>query len=260
VQNDTLHDRIWRSFWYSHILHETNREIWQTTSPYSVRSVNLRVRQFDGLKEMQFWSGRSDSVKDKLVSRLNTGLISEDQAWVEFAKNVNDRAHSFREDIDSTLDHLGLLDIDGRPSFLAQRWLFECDRWGVHSPSALNFLRAVVLQEGGFGALLHYIHKLSEQRLRDNPLDFTSPQNPKTFERNLYVEWLAKELAENLRVLKRGSSRGGQQRKPLQAELSTLGNLGLIPPGKGIHRFRTGVGLVIHWANVQDAMLAKLDV
>lgn len=53
------------------------------------------------------FSGRIDSIKEKLVKNLNDGTISESDAWEEYARKVRKDAHSYREVIDSGLFHIG---------------------------------------------------------------------------------------------------------------------------------------------------------
>jgi hypothetical protein len=69
------------------------------------------------------------------------------------------------------------------------------------------------------------------------------------FERDRYLKWLQKEMANKLRVLKLGTARGGAQRKPFQAELALLRALGFVGTG-----FRAGVGLPINWPAIHEAI------
>jgi hypothetical protein len=260
----SFHDIVWRHFWYQYVFHGAAMQIWSGAGPpYAVNHEPTKILQADGESYAEFWSARSDSIKNRIVKELNNNTISVNQAWEQFAQNVQNRAHSFREDVDSGLEHLGLLDSDGRATELGHRFVDMCQRVG--NPSAappMAILRAALIQNGQYGALLHYIHRLSDEIFKDNPMTFseltTGQRGAKiTFKQSDYLAWLSDKLANQLRVMRTVTSRGGiargTERKPLQAELTMLGQLGLIPTAR--KRFRTGTGLVVEWPAVQEAVL-----
>ena len=259
----SFHDKVWRIFWFRYVFHRKSMPIWSSgPSPYSTNREPTLLLQADGSSKVEFWSAKSDSIKNKLVSQLNSGQINVNQAWEIYVQNVRSRAHSFREDIDSGLAHLGFLDNDGRPTGLGHRFIDVCDRTGTsNSGMALSIMRAALVQNGQYGALLHYIHRLSDGLFSNEPLAFGNVVDEVsgrrvTFDQVGYINWIEDKLSNELRVMRKVSSRGGiargTARKPLQAELTILGQLGLVPGRQD--RFRLGTGLVINWPAVQEAM------
>ena len=258
-----FHDKVWRIFWFRYVFHRKSMPIWSSgPSPYTTNREPTLLIQADGSSKAEFWSAKSDSIKNRLVNQLNSSQINVNQALEIYVQNVRNRAHSFREDIDSGLAHLGFLDNDGRPTSLGHRFIDVCDRTGTaNSGMALSIMRAALVQNGQYGALLHYIHRLSDSLFSNNPLAFANVVDGVrgrriTFDQVGYINWVEDKLANQLRVMRKVSSRGGSARgtarKPLQAELTILGQLGLIPLRQ--HRFRLGTGLVINWPAVQEAM------
>ena len=103
-----FHDVVWRCFWFENILTNNVSTIWQKNGNLYTPNPACTQLELDNGSPKIFFGGRTDSVKNKIVDKLNQGSINEDQAWEEFAGNVHNRAHSYREDVDSGLEHLGL--------------------------------------------------------------------------------------------------------------------------------------------------------
>ena len=248
---DTLHDRIWRHFWFKFVFNEAVMPIWSNESngQYDVNAMPSQILIFGGARPQEFFSARTNSIKNRLVRELNSGNINEKKAWEKYAINVRRRAHSYREDLDSSLEHLGLLDIDGRPTELGYRFVDACERIGnpdIGTPMAI--LGNALLTNGKIMAFLHYIYRLSEDKFSQDPFHFVDRQNISTpkFDRGKYLEWIESELANNLRVMRKVSQRGGKQRRPFQAELAILRKFDVVK------NFRIGVGLEINWPKIQD--------
>jgi len=108
---------------------------------------------------------------------------------------------------------------------------------------------SAVLRDGGLGAFLHYIYRLSEERFSADALAFTDEARGRLrFDIAAYLQWVESEMANRLRVIRKVSPRGGAARKPFQAELALLRGLGIVGG------YRPGVGLVINWPEFQDAL------
>lgn len=248
---NSLADRTWRTFWFKYVLFEGALWLWkQGVLPYEAMDIPSGLKQADGENWKKFFVGKSNSPKNKVVEQLRTGQINEAQAWEKMARNYHDRAHSYREDIDSGLAHIGLLDADGRPTDAGYRLVDACERTGdPFSGTPQAIFGAAILRYGNMGALLHYIYKLSESKFNGDAFAFTSHSSGKIqFERDEYLRWIESELANTLKVMAKAPSRGGTPRKPFQAELALLRRF------QFASGFRAGVGLIVNWPKVQDAM------
>lgn len=245
-----LHDKIWQHFWFNYVFTSNVMPIWTNKKPYQVNAASTELQQIDGLNDIIFFGARADSIKQKLVKKLNNGDIGEEAAWKEYAANVRKRAHSFREDIDSGLEGIGMLDSDGRPTDLGYRFIDSCERTNnpnTGTPRAI--LRAAFIKNGELGAFLHYIYKLSEEKFRSKPLEFT--KNNK-FQQEIYLNWLEESLSNNLRVMRKVTARGGKSRRAFQGEFAILRAFDFI------EKFRIGVGLEINWTELQDSIVYNL--
>ena len=247
---DQLHDRAWRWFWFRYVLHPAAIEGWTHDKSFAVNAAPSRITRSDQKGPKMFFAGRTDSIKNKLVDALNANKMSETDALLDLAKNYHDRAHSYREDIDSGAEHLGFTDNQGRLTDAGYRFVDACERNGnphVGVPRAI-FMSAV-LREGALGAFLHYVYRLSEARFAGDPLEFTKKEGGELrFEQDKYLQWLEEQLADELHVMRKVSARGGVSRKPFQAEFALLRNLGIVGG------FRVGVGLVVNWPEFQNAL------
>ncbi len=244
-----FHDIVWRNFWYNHVLTNSVSTIWNKVgNTYNVNNTATELLLPNGIKKM-FFSGRSDSIKNRLVEELKFGRISEDKAWEAFALNIHDRAHSYREDIDSGLEHLGLIESDGKPSETGYKYVDACERTNdCHSGKPWLILGSSILKEGSLAAFLHYIYKVSEKKFKGEPLAFTegNTKSEVRFNQDAYLSFLRDELVNNLQVMNVATNRGGQARKPFQGEFAILRKFNFVS------EFRVGVGLEINWPLVQE--------
>lgn len=250
---DSLPEAAWRHFWFRYVLHPTAINGWSLVNGQRVEnSTSSLLERVDGAGPKLFMVGRRDSPKNTLSAAINDGTLTEALAYERLASKYRDRAHSYREDIDSGCQHLGFVDDEGRLTETGYRFVDACERFGSGNaalPRAL-FLNAL-LTDGGLGALLHYVYRLSEERFRADPLDFAqlNGSGRYKFQSAPYLAWLEGELADRLHVLRKVSARGGVARKPLQAELALLRQLGIVEKG-----YRIGLGLPVNWPMLQAAM------
>ena len=244
-----FHDVVWRCFWFENILTNNVSTIWQKNGNLYTPNPACTQLELDNGSPKIFFGGRTDSVKNKIVDKLNQGSINEDQAWEEFAGNVHNRAHSYREDVDSGLEHLCLIDADGKPSEIGYQFVDACERSNdCFSGKAKLILGASLLKTGGFAAFLHYIYKVSEKAFKANQLAFTTINSNQTrvFNQSLYLDFVRNELANTLNVMNTSSARGGTARQPFQAEFAILRKF------QFVDKFRIGVGLEVNWPLVQE--------
>jgi len=252
--NESLADRAWRHFWFKYILHRDAIVGWvqNPTGEYVENTQPSLIKRSDGGGAKLFFVGRKDSIKTTMTSNLNAATITEDVALEGLVENYFGRAHSYREDIDSGCEHLGFVDSDGRLTDSGYRFVDACERYGNPNeglPRAI-FLNAL-LGEGSLGAFLHYVYKLSEGRFKADPLAFTvaaAGRIPK-FQTDEYLAWLEGEMAHRLHVIRKVALRGGKARRPFQAEFALLRGMGIMSKG-----FRIGVGAVVNWPELQEAV------
>ena len=241
-------DRAWRRFWYHYVLTPEVQELWRVEGGTRVwSSAPTRLVQWNG-DPIVFFAARADSIKQRLARDVSRGM-AEENAWDAFAKNIRERAHQYREDIDSGAEAAGFIDSDGRMTELGFRFLSTCDRaGGANNPQPIAILRRALLVEGGLLALLHYVHAISEDAFRADVRRFAD-QTQLRFQSVPYREFVFAQLADKLRVAARSALRSGSRRRPpLEGELITLRHLGLVGG------FRLGVGLEIKWPAVFGAV------
>jgi hypothetical protein len=258
TSGEIFHDVVWRTFWVNYILTRQVATLYnKNNNDYVLVDAPTKLKHINGNDWKKFFSGKSNSRKNRLVTSLNGNAITENQAWDDFARNIHDRAHSYREDIDSSLEHLGFLDDNGKPSDLGYKFVDACERSGDSATGTPKLIfGSTLLKNGGLAAFLHYIYKLSETRLKSSPLEFTSRNaarnNRLEFQNVDYLNWIKEELANNLKVMNTATLRGGVQRKPFQAELSILRKFGFVS------KFRIGLGLEINWPLIQEYLEFEL--
>lgn len=254
---DTLSDKAWRYVWFHFYFWNDLIPIYTSNTPYVVNTTPTRI-MIDNTRHQNLFSGRSDSIKSKLVDKLNRGLIGEEDAWEQYAKKVHNDSHSYREVIDSGLYHIGFLSPDGSLTELGYKYVDACERVGsAYAGIPFEILKASVLQNGQYGAMLHYFYKLSEEKFADDLFAFSTAETDGryTFQPQNYLEWLDDIFANELHLSKKSTVRAGGTRKPFQAEISFLKKMGFIKEKNGKAAYRVGVGLEIDWPQVQSSML-----
>ena len=184
--------------------------------------------------------------------------MHEECIWEEYAKKVRSDAHSYREVIDSGLYHIGFLAPGGTLTELGYKYVDACERAAnAYAVIPMEILKAAVLQNGRYGAMLHYFYKLSEEKFGEDLFAFaeTDGKGNYKFDAQAYLSWLDDEFANTLHLAKKSTIRAGGTRKPFQAELSFLKKLGFVKERGRSAAYRVGVGLEINWPQVQNSMM-----
>lgn len=255
---DTVSDKAWRFAWFNYLFWPDLMPIWSQQAPYVVNETKTRIRMSSENNLQQLFSGRSDSIKQKLVDRLNAGLINEDEAWDEYAVKVRKDAHSYREVIDSGLYHIGYLNPEGTLTELGYKFVEACERVGTpYIGIPMEIFKASILQNGQYGALLHYFYRLSEDKFNSDLFAFAEQDRNGDYKFNEqeYLAWINDYFANTLHIIKKSTERAHGTRKPFQAELPFLKKLGFIKTNGNRVAYRVGVGLEIDWPQVQNSML-----
>ena len=257
TSSDGVLDMAWRKTWFSYYFWKDLMPLYGGNHPYTVNETTTRIKIDDHACQKLF-SGRSDSIKNKLVEQLNNGAIAEAEAWEEYAKKVRSDAHSYREVIDSGLYHVGFLSPNGDLTELGYKYVDACERGNsAYQPLPMEILRGAFLQNGQFAALLHYIFKLSEERFDNDLYSFSDkkPNGKHSFKKKEYLQWLMDYFANTLHIVQTSSLRAGGTRNPFQAEISYMNKLGLVRSDKAGHAaFRIGTGLCIDWPQIETSI------
>lgn len=254
---DTISDKAWRYAWFNFYFWQELIPIWTRTTPYIVNDIKTRIR-INNTEWQGLFSGRSDSIKQKLVDALNAGSKTEEEAWEEYAIKVRKDAHSYREVIDSGLYHIGYLNPEGTLTELGYKFVEACERVGTpYVGIPMEIFKASILQNGQYGAMLHYFYRLSEEKFGADLFAFAERDQNGVyrFKEQEYLIWLDDCFANDLHISKKTTERAGGTRKPFQAELSFLKKLGFIRTIGTRAAYRVGVGLEIDWPQVQSSML-----
>lgn len=258
TSGDSMSDKVWRYVWFNYYFWEKLRPIYNSKSPYIVNDIETLIRRDFSTKQKLF-SGRADSIKNKIVDKLNSGIgFSEDDAWDEFVYRVRSDAHSYREVIDSGLYQIGLLDADGFLTDYGYKYVNACEKANndPYRDEPMNILRAVSINIGQFDVFLYTTYKYSQQRFLENFNDFTYMKKSKNgnkvkFVSKDYLAWLDDVFTNQLHMYKKTTQRAGGTRKPFQAEMSYLRKLGFIYENEA---FKRGTGLNIDWPLVNESL------
>ena len=177
TSSDNILDMAWRKVWFSYYFWKDLIPVYTNNGVYVVNDVTTNIK-IDHSTYQKLFSGRVDSIKNKLVDKLNNGTITENEAWEDYAKKVRKDAHSYREVIDSGLYHIGFLSPNGELTDLGYKYVDACERSNsAYQALPMEILRGAVLQNGQFAALLHYIFKLSEERFDNDLYSFSAINN-----------------------------------------------------------------------------------
>lgn len=253
VGNNIL-DMSWRYVWYNYYLTPKLMPLYSSTEPYVVNNATTGILK-DATSYQNLFSGRVDSIKEKLIKDLNSlaPTRSLNDAWDEYAKKIHDTAHSYREVIDSGLDQLGLIDSEGALTNYGYLFVNACEKAGsVYDEVPMNILRAVTLVLGQYEVFLSTIFKCSNDCFNTNFAQFTKTASKKTvFDKKAYQLWLKNIFANQLHMLRVSTVRAGGTRLPFQGEMAYLKNLGLIDSKNA---FKIGTGLNMNWPLIENSI------
>ena len=255
---ETVSDMAWRHVWFHYYFWNDLMPIYRTSSPFTVNDMRTRIRMDHGGRCQKLFESRKDSIKDKLVEKLNRNPADEDAVWEEYAEKVRKVSHSYREVIDSGLYHIGFLAPSGTLTELGYKYVDACERFAnAYAGIPMEILRAAVLQKGKYGALLHYFYKLSEAKFKTDLFAFTvkDKRGNYQFTPGPYLSWMGDEFANTLHLVKKSTARAGGTRRPFQAELLFLKKMGFVNTKGRSAAYRVGLGLEINWPQVQNSMM-----
>ena len=259
TSGDSMSDKAWRYVWFNYYFWDKLMPIFTSKTPYSVNEIETKIRT-DYTKRQKLFSGRTDSIKYKLVDKLNNSVgYTEEDAWNEYVIKVRKDAHSYREVIDSGLYQIGLLDADGLLTDYGYKYVNACEKAGndSYNDNPMNILRAVSLQIGQFDVFLYTAYKYSQQRFSQNFDDFTQFKVIKSgtkikFQSKDYLVWLDDIFTNHLHMYRKTTKRAGGTRQPFQAEMPYLKKLGFVNQDQS---FKRGTGLNINWPLVEESLV-----
>ena len=266
--------RVWQFFWLEWLATPEVLTPWRLDAGvYAAPNAKTRILRDDGTDFSQLFEGRVTSLKETIADMLNRGKINEEFGWEAFIggitatngkqnkQGVRDRAHSYREDIDSALAQLHWIEDDGLPTDQGYRYMTICERYGgANSRAAIDYMGATLIQTGRYASFLHYINRLSERKFAKDPLAYTKlgPGGTPIFNDDSYREYLQDletQLVDELRVMRKVTGRSRPRvRTTFQAELTLLRNYGFVSSA----RHRLGVGIPIDWEQVVQALNVDL--
>lgn len=255
TSGDSMSDKAWRYVWFNYYFWKDLIPIYKATVPYTVNDEATKILK-NPIEKQNLFSGRRDSIKNKLVDKLNTVPgYTVDDAWKAYAEKVHKDAHSYREVIDSGLYQIGLLSSDGNLTNYGYKYVNACERAGntPYCDEAMNILRAISLQIGQYDVFLYTIFKCSQKKF-DADFDFFTKKNSRmktVFDKNSYLIWLDDILTNKLHMYKKTTVRAGGTRQPFQAEMSYLKKLGFVYSNNS---FKRGTGLNINWPLVEGSL------
>lgn len=261
ISGDSISDKAWQSYWFKYCFNEDILPIFSKKGKqYSVNRTKTKIMQ-SSTEYMELWSSRSDSIKTKLVKELNKGSITEDKAWEKYVKDVNSKAHSYKQTITKGLLHIGFLTPDGTLTDLGYKFVDACERIGdAETGIPFEILRASILQNGQYATLLHYMHKLSEEIFQDDFFAFSDANTIKKgalkFDQDQYLNHLHDIFSNEMNILRQSTQRAkgkSKTRKSFQAEMAVLKRYGFVRSAKT--PFRAGLGLEIDWPQVHSSLL-----
>ena len=259
----TTKNRVWRAYWFKNMAHKGVLTLYDKDGKkYKVHEENSKIRTLSGNFRAFFAKN-----KKKLVDMLNEGIITEEEAWEQFAENIKNRAHSYRIDIETFTYGIGLVDSEFKLTELGYRYVNSCTSGDPFENLPKKIFAGACLNNGNMNVFLQFLHRITENELSRDHLKWCNAVKDKNgniidykFDEKSYTDDLENEFIK-LHIIKKTTSRSGKKRPSLKAEICLLKMLE-ITDGK----YRVGTGLPIDWGKVQNIndyyksnMLDELD-
>lgn len=249
VSAASVKNRTWRSYWFEYMAHKDVLTLYDKVGiTYKVHEANSKVKTSSG-KYRTFFT----KIKKKLVDQLNTGAISEDEAWELFADNINTRAHSYRIDIEAFVYGIGFVNTDFKLTELGFRYVNSCTNGDPFADLPRKIFAGACLNNGNMNVFLQFLNRVTENELTSNNLKWTSEIKDKKgdiigykFDDKSYTDEVEQEFIK-LHIIKKTTGRTGRKRPALKAEICLLKMLEITDG-----QYRVGAALPIDWGKVQN--------
>ena len=245
-------NEIFKRFWFDFVLTEDVQKIWnRENDTYVVNHVPTKLVTSDGIPAYKL-SGKSNSIKNIIVEKLNNNEINEDDAWELFVKNINNgrdgAANSYKKTVPLGIKAFELINEFERPTKLGYKFVDECEKNNNNANGLIpmNILRFALLKNGRMDVFLDSVFKVSEEKFRTEPDAFVVGfEEGKMFCNNSYLNWLENEFIDTLRILNKKE----KAREIFQGERTLLKQCGFISGN-----IRRGLGFEINWPIVQRTL------
>ncbi|WP_312650500.1 hypothetical protein [Aminipila sp.] len=242
-------NRVWRKYWFEYMLLEDSMTLYEKRgTKYEVKTAFCKVLSGMDKKPRQFFS----VVKKKIVADLNKGKINENQAWIQFAEKIHDRAHSYRIDIEAFTSGIEFVDSDNKLTLLGHRYVGSCIGGDAFLDIPKKIFTAAYLNNGNLNVFLQFFYQVSEEFLAKDKLKWSEEVRDKKgnvvgykFNELQYCTDIEDKFFKDLHIIRKVSIRSGKKRPPFKAELCGLKMMELVGDS------RVGCGLPIDWIKVQ---------
>ena len=249
VPESNTKNRIWRAYWFKYMANSGVLTLYDKVGTvYEVHHKSSSVKTVSGSYRTFFVK-----TKKRLVEDLNSGKITENEAWEKFAKNIRDRAHSYRIDVETFTYGIGLVDSEYKLTRLGYRYVNSCVKGDPFEDFPKKIFAAACLNNGNMNVFLQFFQSVSEEKLSQNALLWSKKIVDKNgnivgykFDDDCYRKEIEDEFI-NLHIIKKVSPRKGRKRPPLKAEICLLKLLGITDGN-----YRVGAGLPLDWSEIQS--------
>ena len=157
----TTKNRVWRAYWFKYMAHKGVLTLYDKDGKkYKVHEENSKIRTLSGNFRAFFAKN-----KKKLVDMLNEGIITEEEAWEQFAENIKNRAHSYRIDIETFTYGIGLVDSEFKLTELGYRYVNSCTSGDPFENLPKKIFAGACLNNGNMNVFLQFLHRITENEL-----------------------------------------------------------------------------------------------